>query len=61
MSTDRQKKPVVRKRKAPKVSVSIGRAVCDIYSTVPMTCFLCGERVPAKTAHHCERAEGGPR
>lgn len=44
-------------KKPPTVRLTVRRAVCDIYSTEPMTCFLCGERVPPKTPHHCEREE----
>lgn len=32
-------------------------ASCEIFSTSPMVCPLCGLRIPAKTPHSCQKVQ----
>ena len=42
----------MKKQPAPRVTVNYGQ--CELFSTEPMVCPLCGVTVPANTPHRCE-------
>jgi hypothetical protein len=46
-----------RPRKDQSARVSVSYSSCTIYSTEPLTCFLCGAQVQPKVRHSCSRPE----
>jgi hypothetical protein len=41
------------KKKTPVVKTRVHVATCELFSTSPMRCPLCGVTVPANTPHSC--------
>jgi hypothetical protein len=45
----------VAKKKPLVVKARVQVAMCDLFSTSPMRCPLCGTDVPANTLHSCSK------